>query len=381
MEQNNLIFCFDGTSNDPNDAGDFYNDTSISNVLKLHLLLGGTLDDDSSGVIPRQKSFYYSGVGTRGNIVKQIVNSLIAPSWGDRKDILNEATKDLSKHYTVGCKVYVFGFSRGAAIARIFAAKIKRFCPKVECVDFLGVFDTVAAIGGSLDLSKDTMPASGILFENGTIGKYIKYAVHLVSLDENRTAFQPTLFNRDNRVEEVWFAGVHSDIGGGFWFDGLSDITLKFMCDKIQKKGDLSILHPSEIGYSGYVMEAGICHDDIDIYPLSTGLIHENKRSAVYKKITLSTRHIRVNEGDKPSANYMPIVHHSVRDRFNKVAGYRPSALRNVDYRIMEENGTIENVTRTGVRGLREILQRSVAEKDLHRFPRTNNLQSHPPVV
>lgn len=38
-----LIFCFDGTCNDPDDAGDFFSDSSISNILKLHVLLGGKL--------------------------------------------------------------------------------------------------------------------------------------------------------------------------------------------------------------------------------------------------------------------------------------------------------------------------------------------------
>jgi hypothetical protein len=96
------------------------------------------------------------------------------------------------------------------------------------------VFDTVAATRGSLDLNPDTYPASGIVFENGTIGKNIEKAVHLVSIDEKRLAFQPTLFNKDDRVTEVWFSGVHSDVGGGYWYDGLSDITLKFMIDSIK---------------------------------------------------------------------------------------------------------------------------------------------------
>ncbi len=45
----------------------------------------------------------------------------------------------------------------------------------------------------------------------------------------------------------MWFAGVHSDVGGGYWFDGLSDIALQFMLDCV--KGDLQVLECSEVDY------------------------------------------------------------------------------------------------------------------------------------
>ena len=64
-------------------------------------------------------------------------------------------------------------------------------------------------------LNEGTYPASGVLFENGTLGEHVEKALHLVAIDEKRIMFQPTLFNKDERVEEVWFAGDHADIGGG----------------------------------------------------------------------------------------------------------------------------------------------------------------------
>ena len=126
----------------------------------------------------------------------------------------------------------------------MFASKCSEWRQEVE---FLGVFDTVAATRGSLDLNPDTYPASGVVFENGTIGDHIKKAVHLVSVDEKRITFQPTLFNKDKRITEVWFAGVHSDISGSYWFDGLSDITLEFMMDYV--RGDLKILTNEQLNY------------------------------------------------------------------------------------------------------------------------------------
>ena len=241
-----LIFCFDGTCNDPADAGDFFEDSSISNIVKLHAFFGGKLSplNGENMVTPGQRSFYYSGVGTRGNWLTQKFNAIFAPPYGDMGDILDEAIDDLKKYTDNEVEIYIFGFSRGAAIARMFAAKIG--IDMGVKVKFLGVFDTVAATRGSLDLNPNTFPASGIIFEDGTMGSHIQEAAHLVSIDEKRVTFQPTLFNKDNRITEVWFAGVHSDIGGGYWFDGLSDISLKFMLDRVKDK--LHVLAISDIG-------------------------------------------------------------------------------------------------------------------------------------
>ena len=332
---NKLIFCFDGTCNDPEDVDDFFHDSSISNVLKLHILLGGKLNplNEENIKTPHQRSFYYSGVGTRGNWLFKTINAMFAPPYGDLDDILEQANNDLDKHHKACSEIYVFGFSRGAAIARMFAAK----CGKN--ISFLGVFDTVAATRGSLDLNPDTYPASDIVFENGTMGAHIEKAIHLVSIDEKRIAFQPTLFNKDERILEVWFAGVHSDIGGGYWFDGLSDITLQFMIDQVSN--ELKILDKRTLDYDVLKIRGAtesICWDDINIKPLANGVLHEQKRSGIKAK-TLACRLIRVNKDDLPSPSEIPIVHHTVLERFKKVASYRPYALRGKKFKVMDENG------------------------------------------
>ncbi len=351
-----LIFCFDGTCNDPGDAGDFFADGSISNVLKLHALFDGNLQNKPNRNLLGQHSFYYSGIGTRGSWCKQKWNALFAPPSGDMEDIIEQAKNDLQQ-FKDGDAVYVFGFSRGAAIARMFAAKIREHNKKVKSVKFLGVFDTVAATKGSLDLQKGTFPASGIVFENGTLGGHVESAVHLVSIDEKRVAFQPTLFNHRENVKEVWFAGVHSDIGGGYWFDGLSDITLRFMCEEAEN-GGLTLLDPPKIYYRGLQeknerKDEAICRDDIEIHPLHRGIMHEQQRASLIAKTTLAPRFVRVNVNDKPSSKHLPIIHHTVLDRFNEVTGYRPYALRNRKYLIVDENGRIDKTKRLGIAGLR----------------------------
>lgn len=270
------------------------------------------------------------------------------------EDILAEAKKDLRK-YNQGDEIYIFGFSRGAAIARIFAAKHIGN----HKVKFLGLFDTVAAIKGSLDLKRDTFPASDILFENCTLGRSVERALHLVSIDEKRLAFQPTLFNKDKkRISEVWFAGVHSDIGGGYWFDGLSDITLQYMINIAGQEG-LSFLKPHQIKYSSlkdtdkeYTGEEDvICKDDIAVLPLPNGVMHEQVRSGLSAK-TLAPRLVRVNVKDKPSKD-TPILHYTVAERFQKVPEYRPYALRNRRFQIQNSAGELSSSI-LGIEGLRK---------------------------
>ena len=341
-----IAFCFDGTCNDPRDAADFAEEKSITNVLKLHAFLGGGLGERHAGscAVAGQQSHYYKGVGTRGNVFQRTLNSMFAPRSGDMKDILDHAASDLEGQIGEGQSpdIYIFGFSRGAAIARMFAAQVARTGRKIK---FLGVFDTVAATKKSLDLKADTFPASGIVFENGTIADEVERAVHLLSIDENRVLFQPTLFNHDDRVHEVWFAGFHSDVGGGFWCDGLSDICLEYMMKQV---GDgLTFLPVNDIDLERLRIQDSdiqISVDDLYMHAFSHGMIHEKKRTGRLAEKTLVPRVIRVNENDLPSADRdkLPIIHHTVAERFYKVAEYRPYMLRGLRFKIEDADGTLQ---------------------------------------
>ena len=331
---NKLIFCFDGTYNEPEDVKDFCSDSSITNIAKLHVLLGGIFKPlnakNNQGL--KQHSFYYSGVGTHGNWLTNIFNAVFAPSFGDIDEILSQANSDFKRNYQTGDEIYIFGFSRGAAIARIFAAKLN------FPVKFLGVFDTVAATASTLDLDADTLPVSDIVFEDDVLAEHIEQAVHLVALDEKRIAFQPTLFNRDSRVLEVWFAGSHSDIGGGYWHNGLSDITLSFMLNQV--KQHLAILAKEDIDYSRLVIDGEksvIGPDDVYIKAMVDGVLHQKYRANKLAK-TLAPRKVRVNVNEQPS-EFLPLVHWTVAKRFNQVVEYRPHALRNTRYAVLDEEG------------------------------------------
>lgn len=335
----NLIFCFDGTSNSPEDIVDNNRDESISNILKLHLFFGGQLPitHTHSKIISHQKSFYYSGIGTRGNWFTRLFNSAFAPAYGEMKDIISQAQENLAEHYVDGDNIYIFGFSRGAAIARIFAAHI------TLPVKFVGVFDTVAATRGSLDLNPKTFPASGIVFENDILGSHIEKAVHIVAIDEQRLVFQPTLFNKDSRIKEVWFAGVHSDIGGGYQQDGLSDICLEFMLNEV--KEELIILPINAFNAHTLIFNKEhflITPDKLNIVPNAQGILHYQTKQK-NKSILRSPRLIRVNVNEAASP-FLPIVHHCVVERIQADKNYRPAALNNKHYNVLNATGQLSEI-------------------------------------
>lgn len=377
-EARTLVFSFDGTGNEPHDASRFTQDESVSNVLKLHLLMGGGLVEDGSKTTTpggeTQQTCYYNGIGTRedgetiplvGELIvrtRRLVNSALAPSWGDARRILKQAAGDLEElGPTPDDRIVLFGFSRGAALARKFASIVLGAHPELR-VAFLGVFDTVAAMDGVH--TRDETISTDVVFENGTLHPGILRAVHIVSLDEDRIAFTPTLINRDeekpDRITEVWFPGVHSDIGGGYWHDGLSDVSLTFMIGKCREALGQNIYIANStteeigrlLGHQGEILRL-LDVDDIMVHPNVTGTVHRHSTGAgkLYPK---EMRQVCVRDNDHVlgSDECRPLVHHSVKARFDLVAEYRPTALRGVKFNLLLPDGS--EVPISGISGLRE---------------------------
>jgi hypothetical protein len=330
-----IVLCFDGTSNEPDDAEQERSwfglggteDSSITNVLKLHLMFGGDLQGKNS--FSDQMSFYYPGVGTYGSWLDKIRNMAFAPPDEDVGTIIKRATSDLYKNYEPGDLVYVFGFSRGAAIARRFAGVLRdtfealdKPCPEVA---FMGVFDTVAALKHPNIFKDHIKPASDVVFENGTVSDVVKKALHMVSLDDRRIAFYPTLMNRqDGVVEEIWLSGAHADVGGGYRFDGLSDIALSFLIDYIDDNGiDLRKRPALDIDYDDLFdgPEECISYEDVNIQPNYMGKNHEQEARTNIREKTLSFRMPRINVNDKHSV-YPPVIHHTVIERIRDDKDY-----------------------------------------------------------
>ena len=375
--QQTIAFSFDGTGNEPNDARRFSQDESISNVLKLHVLMGGGLIGDHSETLTpsgeRQRTFYYSGIGTLGldrastrvggifARARSILNMAVAPRWGDAGRILADARKDFLATHRPGDRVLVLGFSRGAALARKFVFQILE-AGECEEVAFLGVFDTVAALDG-LHRGRERI-STDVVFESGTLHAGIRRAVHVLALDETRIPFTPTQINKDaehpERILEVWFPGVHSDIGGGYWFDGLSDLTLEFMIGQCREAlGDHIRIHDGDqrslqdlLRTQGDLLP-GIEIDDLLIHPMVHGALHAHSGLAV-RVGKERPRRVCVLDADRASEDPedLPIVHHSVSQRFKLVSGYRPHSLRNLRFRLMMPDASVSRESIRGIGGL-----------------------------
>jgi len=208
------LYAFDGTWNAEKDAGRYDLNT---NVVRFKDLYAGT-------------KFFYKGVGTKHGVVGKVVGGAFGVGGHDRIEV---AKRDLEKQFAAGDRdIDIVGFSRGAALAVHFANVVGDGIKigetrEVPPIRFLGVFDIVAAFGIPIDI--------GLSFNRINLGyrlglaKGVKQCFHAIALDESRKAFRPT---RVREGHEVWFRGVHSDVGGGNNNHALNDITLRWMLRK-----------------------------------------------------------------------------------------------------------------------------------------------------
>ena len=357
---NTLVFSFDGTGNEPADAEGFRQDESISNVLKLHLLLGGGIDPqppEPAAEGSRQRAFYYNGIGTRqdgtnvpllGRLYsagRRVMNLALAPTFSDAQQILEEAAADLAEVYAPGDRIVLFGFSRGAALARKFATLLLE-ADERRSVDFLGVFDTVAAMGG--------LRGGEVEMEAGGLHPRVRRAVHAVAIDEDRAVFAPTLIQVDpgdrERATEIWFPGVHSDVGGGYWNDGLSDVVLEFMIARCREAlGEALVI--GDGAHVARLRDAGgteIAEDDLSVEPRFDAPLHADSGSTLFPRDTRDL-HVRAKEGADCG---LPVLHYSTKLRADGVADYRPAALRDLRFRLWLDAGRSSPPIQ-GISGLR----------------------------
>ncbi|KAI0271808.1 hypothetical protein BGY98DRAFT_1091085 [Russula aff. rugulosa BPL654] len=263
-----LVLCFDGTTNT-------YGNNN-TNVVKLYSLLKKDKVED-------QLCYYQPGVGT------YFSPGVVQPMFQWAATLLDEAIawylyehvidgyKFLMQNYNVGDRVCLFGFSRGAYTARALAGMLykvgllskdnneqipfayklyktsssRHICRPVP-IEFVGVWDTVGSVGVIMGRS---LPFVDV---NTTIRVFRQ----ALSLDEHRGKFRPNLYHRgvdkssklpvakdgtqtgpgadeifQTDVSEVWFAGCHSDVGGGNASNtathAVADIPLRWMIEQI----------------------------------------------------------------------------------------------------------------------------------------------------
>ena len=302
-EPHKIIVCIDGTGQDELKP-------RATNVRKISDLL--------KGATAGQKVIYLPGVGSRSD--KQQSGKLFGKTGGSgAKRIRREALAEITLNYKPGDSLYLIGFSRGAAICRTLANAIhKNGIPATikitrndegrfqsfnrvgalhrPAIEMLGLFDTVASFGVGVNLLG--IPFQKInLFKSLTVAANVKRAYHLMAIDERRDAFKPSLMNAEDRISEVWFSGVHTDIGGGYAERELSNITLLYMINRA--KGH------------------GLQFDDQEIaaiQPDPLGALHDRDRFLDYK---LGPRKVQVKvlPSRKAQTDLRPKLHKSVTQR------------------------------------------------------------------
>ncbi len=371
----NIVICCDGTGNEYGEQN--------SNVEKLFSAL-----DSSPG---SQVSYYHPGVGTMGS---KSALTWIGKTWTKIKGLafgygLSENIADAYRYlmltYEPGDKIFIFGFSRGAYTARALcgmlemfgllspgnegmipygirlfkmsdglfawlpgrrkkpnkfelAAGFKRtFCR--ECKPyFAGLWDTVSSVGWILDpigLKPGTLPYTKEL-------KDLSIIRHAVSLDERRAFFRQNLIadRKDlpgRNFKEVWFAGVHSDVGGSYpeAESGLSKISLSWMLREASQAGLLLDMKRAGDLLGGYPKYAkplanAMMHNSLkgfwvigEFYPKST----EKRISPTGVVPAQYKRAIRVNLFRRRFVPESSCIHESVFLRTKLVPTYKPSNL------------------------------------------------------
>lgn len=283
----NIIVCCDGTGNEVN--------SELSNILKLYQII----NKNGSQKIYYNPGIGTDGKYLKWNLAKQKISGWfkLATGYGLDKDVLN-AYRFLCKHYSSGDKIWLFGFSRGAYTVRVLAALInvvgllneeqinlsdyalaayKRasrdsssedsqpssalsdawYFSKVAGarkqiqIEFIGVWDTVSSILIP-KLSFQLLDFEKLLYTQENI--IVKNFRHAIAIDERRRMFQlhkwaePQKFRQkpfrpesdiNQNIKQVWFAGVHGDIGGGYpeTESGLSKYPLEWMIKEAESLG------------------------------------------------------------------------------------------------------------------------------------------------
>ncbi len=291
-----IILCMDGTWNNTYDEQKRDDGSTVlkpSNPLKT---CRAVLPIDSDG--NNQIAYYHIGIGSLAeypgipNRLLHFSDRILGGAWGAGfEENIEETLHFLALNLQDGDEVFVFGFSRGAATARgltrfldwnggltqkedayflprLFRAYIlshgdpdardpaleqintelvqrdkrsplRPFRPVV--VRYLGVWDTVMALGSRFRATGKSTSEPGWTFYAGvTPAACVKHARQALAVDEARYEFRPEIWSHAHpgqQMEQRWFAGVHSNVGGGYVNDGLANIAFHWILDGAKQEG------------------------------------------------------------------------------------------------------------------------------------------------
>lgn len=336
----NLLICFDGTWNTPDNNADIEG-SKDTNVRLLFEACARTTPEGRA-----QLKWYDKGVGTRW------YNKLSGGVFGvGLSKNIRQGYSWLVDNYSDGDEIYITGFSRGAYTARSLVGMLRncglvkhsvgnkrrrdeviseayqlyrarddgadtpsakmfrsRYSRAVD-IRFVGVWDTVGALGIPVN-SFDWFNRRFYEFHDTELSSIVRHAYHALATDEHRENYKATMWDpreKPNQVmEQKWFPGAHSNVGGGYKSHALSNVALRWLLDKASACG---LAFKSEaipsVGRRNYTGPATDSYEDF------LGGLYRITRDRYMRPV-----------GATP--NGMEGVHESVLERYRADASYRP---------------------------------------------------------
>jgi len=286
-DRKHIVICLDGTWQNPYQVKQRDDGTSVlkpSNVLKL---ARAVLPIDPTDQVP-QITYYDVGIGAlvkypgRPNAMLSFADRVLGGGWGAGfESNVEEAFRFLAHNHREGDRIFIFGFSRGAAQARALThfldwlggvpAKSDAYFgplfflhyvrtrgagrpnevttadgrrpdqPLVPVtIEFLGVWDTVMALGSRFHATRRTSTAGRVFYVADTPAACVRNARQALAIDEERFDFRPEVWRAagsHQSLEQRWFAGSHSNVGGGYVHDGLANIPFRWLLKEAEASG------------------------------------------------------------------------------------------------------------------------------------------------
>ncbi len=262
-----IIVCCDGTWNEPENL---HGERIVpTNVLKLVRAVAAF----DAPAEREQVIFYDAGIGTLGFAEKWIGGGT---GWGISNNI-KDCYRFLANNFAEGDEIYCFGASRGAYTVRSLVGLLDavgllnagdlEFLPQAYAyyrtppgqrlesefhpliaglhrrhphIHFLGVWDTVAALGVPTPVLGPISRRFWVGFHNADLSDRVRNAYQAVSIDERRGPYRPCLWEHvpeGATVEQVWFPGSHRNVLGGCVDAGISDVCLDWMVRRARNCG------------------------------------------------------------------------------------------------------------------------------------------------
>lgn len=285
----NIVVCLDGTWNSGfEEAKRRERDTKVlkpTNPLKLCRAVRPVRRKDGR----EQLTYYDIGVGALAlypglaNFLLRACDRMLGGAWGAG---FERNVEDVLSFLALNCEpedeVFLFGFSRGAAEARAVtqfldwtgglpiktdayflpilfrefvrlhgaprteaSERVRQIFAKIQIrpviVKFLGVWDTVLALGSRFESTGETTSTAGRSFYAGKVpARCVMHARQALAIDERRYDFRPEIWHGPGTTESMeqrWFAGVHSNVGGAYGNDGLANIPLRWIVEEATTHG------------------------------------------------------------------------------------------------------------------------------------------------